>query len=96
MIESFKGGIIMEIFDSYIVPVIVGICLCIGYVIKNLVSTDKVNKFIPTIVAALGVFLAIWMNKFKISPEILLQGLVSGLSSTGLYELFTQYIENKN
>ena len=86
----------MEIFDSYIVPVIVGICLCIGYVIKNLVSTDKVNKFIPTIVAALGVFLAIWMNKFKISPEILLQGLISGLSSTGLYELFTQYIENKN
>ena len=86
----------MEIFNDFIVPVIVGICLCIGYVIKNLVSTDKVNKFIPTIVAALGVFLAIWMNKFKISPEILLQGLISGLSSTGLYELFKQYIEKKN
>lgn len=76
----------MEQFANYAIPVIVGICMCVGYIIKHLISTDKINRFIPLIVGVLGVLLNIWL-KFGISPEILLEGLVSGLSSTGLYEL---------
>lgn len=76
----------MEQFANYAIPVIVGICMCVGYIIKHLIPTDKINRFIPLIVGVLGVLLNIWL-KFGISPEILLEGLVSGLSSTGLYEL---------
>ena len=76
----------MEQFANYAIPVIVGICMCVGYIIKHLIPTDKINRFIPLIVGVLGVLLNMWL-KFGISPEILLEGLVSGLSSTGLYEL---------
>ena len=68
------------------------ICLCIGYVLKNIVTTDAVNKYIPAIMGALGVILNIWMN-MTFTPEILLGGLVSGLASTGLYEAFKNFLK---
>ena len=46
---------------EFMVPVIVGICLCVGYVIKQWIK-DVDNKWIPTVCAVLGVILAIWMN----------------------------------
>ena len=76
----------MEQLANYSIPVIVGICVCVGYIIKHLIPSNKINRFIPLIVGVLGVLLNMWL-KFGISPEILLEGLVSGLSSTGLYEL---------
>ena len=76
----------MEQLANYSIPVIVGICVCVGYIIKHLIPSDKINRFIPLIVGTLGVLQNTWL-KFGISPEILLEGLVSGLSSTGLYEL---------
>ncbi len=84
----------MEFLNDYLVLIVVGICLCIGYVIKHLIPTDAINRFIPLIVAVLGVGLNIWIN-FAITPEILLGGLFSGLASTGLYELFKQFIEKR-
>ena len=84
----------MEFLQDYIVLIVMGICLCVGYVIKNLIPTDKVNRFIPLIMAVLGVGLNVWLN-FALTPEILLGGLVSGLASTGLYEAFAQFIKKK-
>ena len=46
---------------EFMVPVIVGICLCVGYVVKKWIK-DVDNKYIPTICAALGVILAIWIK----------------------------------
>ena len=40
----------------------------------------------------LGVGLNIWING-KLTPEILLGGLISGLASTGCYEAFKNLIE---
>lgn len=79
---------------EYIVPVIVGICLCVGALIKGYVK-DVDNKYIPTICAALGVFIAMWSAGWQISPQIILTGLVSGLASTGMHQLFKQWINNK-
>ncbi len=84
----------MDFLNNYLVLIVIGICLCVGYVLKNLVPTDKVNKFIPLIMAVLGVILNIWLN-FAFTPEILLGGLASGLASTGMYELFRNFIEKK-
>lgn len=79
---------------NFAVPIIVGICLCIGYVLKNLVTTDTINKYIPLIMAVIGVVLNAWMN-MSFTPEILLGGLVSGLASTGLYEVFKNFIKSE-
>ena len=80
---------------EYAVPIIVGICLCIGYVIKNVVTSEKVNKYIPLIMAILGVALNIWIN-MDFTPAILLGGLISGLASTGLHQAFKNIIERKD
>ena len=82
----------LSFLTNFAVPIIVGICLCIGYVLKNLVTTDVINKYIPLIMAVLGVVLNTWMN-MSFTPEILLGGLVSGLASTGLYEAFKNFIK---
>ncbi len=82
----------LSFLTNFTVPIIVGICLCVGYVLKNIVTTDVVNKYIPLIMAVLGVTLNTWMN-MSLTPEILLGGLVSGLASTGLYEAFKNFLK---
>ena len=82
--------------DGYIVIVVVLICLCVGYVLRNIIPTDKINKFIPLIMAVLGLFLNICMNSWSVTPEIVLGGLASGLASTGLHQVFKQLIERSN
>lgn len=81
----------MEFLNDFMVPVIMGICLCMGYIVKRWVK-DLDNKFIPTLCAVLGVLLALWMNWGNITPEVILQGLASGLASTGLHQAFTQML----
>lgn len=82
----------MNFLNNYIILVIVGICLCIGYILKNIVSTDKVNRFIPLIMAIIGLLLNVWISG-TVSPDIILGGMISGLSSTGLYEAFKQFLK---
>lgn len=82
----------LTFLTEFAVPIIVGVCLCVGYVIKNVITTDTINKYIPLIMAVLGVVLNIWMN-MSFTPEILLGGMFSGLASTGLYEAFKQLIK---
>ena len=84
----------MEFLTEYYAPVIMGICVCIGYIIKHAVPTDKINRFIPLIAGVLGVGLNIWL-KMSFKPLVVLTGLVSGLSSTGMYEAFEQLIKKK-
>lgn len=85
----------MEFLNEYMLPVVLGICLCIGYIIKQWID-DLNNKYIPTIVAILGIFLSIWISGWNITPEIILSGLISGLSSTGMHQMFKQFVENKS
>ena len=81
----------IEFLTEYAIPLIVGICLCVGYIIKNLVPSDGINRFIPLIMGVLGVLLNFWVNQ-QFTAEVLLGGLFSGLASTGLYELFRNLI----
>ncbi len=83
----------LEFLNDYIVLIVVGICLCVGYILKNVVPTDKVNRYIPLIMGVLGVILNVWICGFLLTPQILLGGLFSGLASTGLYELFRNLID---
>ena len=85
----------MEFLNDFMVPVIMGICLCMGYIVKRWIK-DVDNKFIPTLCAVLGVLLALWMSWGNITPEVILQGLASGLASTGLHQAFTQMLNKGN
>jgi hypothetical protein len=82
----------MEFLNDYLVLIVVGICLCVGYVLKHIVPSDKVNRFIPLIMLMLGTIINVWLNDFAFTPEILLGGMASGLASTGMHQLFTQFI----
>lgn len=84
----------IEFLSEYMVPVIMVLCLCVGYVIKHWIK-DADNRIIPTVCAVLGVALAVWINWGSITPEVIAGGFVSGLASTGLHQAFKQII-NKN
>lgn len=81
----------MEFLNDFMIPVIIGVCLCVGYIVKHWIK-DINNKIIPTLCAVLGVLMAVWVNWGNITPEVILSGLVSGLASTGLHQAFTQFI----
>lgn len=81
----------LTFLSNYTVMVIVGICLIFGYVAKKWIK-DLDNKYIPTMVALLGIVLNVWIAG-NISPEIILAGAFSGLASTGLHQAFKQLVE---
>lgn len=85
----------INFLTQYAVPVIVGICLCVGYIIKNVIPNNKINKFIPLIMGMLGVALNVWIS-MAVNPDVILGGLFSGLASTGLYEAFKNLIGEKD
>jgi len=72
---------------EFISPVILGICLLTGYALKT--AFDKFpNKYIPLAALCVGTIIAILINwQSGINAEIILGGMISGLASTGLYEL---------
>ena len=82
----------MDFLKDYMVFAVVGICLCVGYIIKKVIAKEVFDRFIPLVVGILGAGLNIWIN-MEISPEVILGGMVSGLASTGLYEAFKQFIK---
>ncbi len=82
----------LSFLSEYIVLVVLGICLCIGYVIKH--SIDFIpNKYIPLIMLVLGTVINLIINLNHITAEVILAGMVSGLASTGLHEAFKNFIE---
>lgn len=80
----------LDFLNDYILLVVLGICLCVGYMLKNACPKFP-NNYIPAAMGGLGVLLSIWINQ-GLTPEGLLAGLVSGLASTGLYESLNRLI----
>lgn len=81
----------VSFLTEYMAPVIVGLCLCIGYVIKNWIA-DVDNKIIPTVCAVVGALLSVWINWPSVTPDVILTGIASGLASTGLHQAVKQLI----
>ncbi|HZJ99781.1 MAG TPA: phage holin family protein [Tissierellaceae bacterium] len=76
----------MEILADFVVIIVMGICLGVGYIIKH--SLDFIpNKYIPLVMGVLGVILNSWVNVWVLTPDVLLGGLASGLAATGAFEL---------
>lgn len=84
----------MEQFNQYLIPVIVALCLIVGYIIKHWVS-DADNRIIPTVVTLVGTAAAVAMNWGAVTVEVIVGGALSGLASTGLHQLFKQWISGE-
>jgi MFS superfamily sulfate permease-like transporter len=77
---------------NFIDPIILGICLLIGFALKHAFEKFP-NKYIPLFALSLGTLLCVIINfKSGVTAEIILGGMISGLASTGLYELLRNMI----
>lgn len=76
----------LTFLTNYINPLILGICLLTGYVLKEALPKFP-NRFIPLSALTAGVLIAIVINIGNINAEVILGGMISGLASTGLYEM---------
>lgn len=78
---------------EYINPLILGICLLVGYVLKTAFDWFP-NKYIPLTALAMGTIIAILINlQSGINAEVILGGMISGLASTGLYEMLRNLVD---
>lgn len=81
--------------STYLMPSVVILCLCVGYVVKNLIPSDSVNRFIPLIVAVVGLVAGVGSaiaTGAGVSLDLIVGSIVSGLASSGLYDGFKNII----
>ena len=83
----------LSFITEFAVPIIVGICLCVGYVIKTSFDTIP-NKYIPTILAIFGAILNPIIS--GLTPENVIYGALMGLASTGMHQAFKQFSEHNS
>ena len=84
----------ISVLSEFLSVIVVGICLCVGYVIKH--SLDFIpNKYIPLIMLILGTVTNILMNIGHIDATVILSGMFSGLASTGLHQVFSKLINKE-
>lgn len=65
--------------------------MCVGYVIKKWIPTD--DKWIPTVLLILGAISGAIL--FGLDYEGIVKGMLSGLASVGLHQVFYQFEKNK-
>ena len=93
--------IVAELTGMLNIPILI-LGLLIGFVIKHLVSDEKIqNKYIPVINvvvgAIIGIILAVTAGTAITAEAVLLAvigGAVSCVASCGVYDTFAAFIEN--
>lgn len=84
----------LETLNTMVQPLTVIGCLIFGYVLKNYIPTD--NKHIPLILVIGGILMSVALDGFVSIETTVLGGALSGLVSTGLHQLFHQYIKGSD
>lgn len=81
------------ILSDHFVLVVVLACLIVGYIIKHATFLTWIpNDDIPLILAVVGGILNIFVS--GLSLESVVFGAFMGLSSTGLHQIFKEFIES--
>lgn len=79
---------------DYINLVTLGICLCVGFALKYAKLFDWLgNQYIPLSMLILGTIINVLINYPGINAQVILGGMVSGLASTGLYEMMRNLLD---
>lgn len=77
--------------ENYLIPIIVLGCMCVGFVMKKWLPTD--DKWIPTVLAIVGAISGAIL--FGFDYDGIVKGMLSGLASIGLHQVFYQIEKNK-
>lgn len=88
----------VSVISEYVSPLALVAALCVGYIVKHLIPSDGVNRFIPLIAAVVGLAFCIAEalgTGDAVTAQTVVTGLVSGLASTGLYEAFSNLINHE-
>ena len=79
---------------DYVHLVTFGICLCIGFALKYAKLFDWLgNQYIPLSMLVLGTIINVVVNWPGINAQVILGGMISGLASTGLYEMMRNLLD---
>lgn len=76
---------IYNLIVQYAVFPIAVLCFGVGYAIKHYIPKIP-NKFIPVILAGVGLVLNLAFNQFNFTFDIVAEGICSGLIATGSFE----------
>ena len=83
----------LEFITNLYIPLVIAVCLVVGYLMKKFLPTD--NKYIPLTVTILGAVLGC-VNAEAITLVAIASGMISGLASTGLHQIFKQILKLDN
>lgn len=84
----------LTFLTDYINLVTLGICLCVGFALKYAKIFDWLgNQYIPMSMLVLGTVINAVINWPGINAEVILGGMISGLASTGLYEMMRNLLD---
>ena len=83
----------LEFITNLYIPLVIAVCLVVGYLMKKFLPAD--NKYIPLTVTALGAILGC-INAHAITLVAIASGMISGLASTGLHQIFKQILKLEN
>ncbi len=79
---------------EYIDPITLGICLCIGFALKYAKIFERFgNQYIPLSMLVLGCIIGIITHMGNVNAAVVLGGMISGLASTGLYEMMRNLLK---
>lgn len=76
----------LTFLTQYIDLVTLGICLCVGFALKEAFFCFQ-NRYIPLSMLILGTIIASVTHIGNVDAKVILSGMISGLASTGLYEM---------
>lgn len=81
---------LMEFID----PITLGICLCVGFALKYAKIFERFgNQYIPLSMLILGCIIGIVTHIGNTNAAVVLGGMISGLASTGLYEMMRNLLK---
>mgnify|MGYP002510207197 FL=1 len=78
---------------EYVNLLTLGICLCVGFALKTAFAWFP-NKYIPLAALTMGCIINILISlETGINEMVVLGGMISGLASTGLYEMLRNLLD---
>lgn len=83
----------LEFLTNLYIPLVIAVCLVVGYLMKKFLPTD--NKWIPLVVTVLGAILGC-IDAHAVTLVAIASGMISGLASTGLHQIFKQILKLDN
>ncbi|HJB16705.1 MAG TPA: phage holin family protein [Candidatus Blautia excrementipullorum] len=79
---------------DYVNLVTLGICLCVGFALKYAKLFEWLgNQYIPLAMLILGTAINLMINWPDVEAQVILGGMISGLASTGFYEMLRNMLQ---